>query len=295
MSEEDLNEVPQEIDTDESAQAVPVEADESDVQEPEAAAPAPAQEWNAEDEEEARLFGWKPKAEWVGDLPPGYIEKPEEYLDRVKRSRIFKTMQDKLTEQERKLGTMSERALERQKAQYEAQLQDISAKQRRAVEEADTETWDALERQKADLQKNAPQPEAPQQQADPYLTEYRQTEQGAWTNNPVLMKTGVDLINANPVVNGVPIMAQDAKAQVAYAEQELRKMYPAYFPSAAKPKPRQNVDAGGLASGAPSAGRSAFEKLPSDAKQAFKRFVERGVYEDSKKDREDYANEYNAA
>ena len=292
---DDVNDAPQDIDADASAQAAPVDADQNEGGDPAQQAAPTAPEWSPEDEEEARLFGWKPKTEWQGELPQGYIEKPEEFLDRVKRSRIFKTMQDKLSDQERKLGAMSDKALERQRQQHEAQLQDITAKQRRAVEEADTDAWDRLEKQKTDLQKNQPQAEPAQQQVDPYLTEYRGTEQGAWTNNPVLVQTGVQLLNANPVVNGAPILAQDAKAQVAYAEQELRKMYPAYFPSQTKPAPRQNVDAGGLASGAPSSARTAFDKLPSDARQAFKRFVERGVYQDNKQDREEYANEYNAA
>jgi hypothetical protein len=46
--------------------------------------------------EEARLFGWKAPEEWVGDKPAGYIDDPKRYLDRIKDSRIFKTLNEQL-------------------------------------------------------------------------------------------------------------------------------------------------------------------------------------------------------
>lgn len=252
-------------------------------------------EWSAEDEEEARLFGWKSPDEWQGDKPAGYIGKPDEFLDRVQRSRIFKAMQDKLqtTEQQaaelaRKQEAMNQRAIERQREQHAAELQRITTAQRRAVEEADPEAYDQLEAQRQKLQ--AP-PEAIKQDTpptNPDVEAYRASETGAWLNNPVLAKTAAELVGQNPA-----ILVRSAKEQIAYAEAEIRKMYPAYFPKPEpKPAPRTAVDGGGLATGGGSKPVGAFTKLPSEAKANFARFVKEGLYSDTKEDREEYANEY---
>lgn len=287
-----MTEEVQEIDTDDIQQADIVDA-EPETREDQPAAP----EWSAEDEEEARLFGWKAPDEWQGDKPAGYISKPDEFLDRVQRSRIFRAMQDKLqtTEQQaaevaRKQEAMNQRAIERQREQYESELQRISAAQRRAVDEADTETYDHLEQQRQNLHKMAqPQPTAPAH--DPIVQEYRNSEQGAWLSNPILARTASELIDKNPAILNSP-----AKDQIAYAEAEVRKLYPAYFPQPeARPAPRSAVDGGGLASGGGPKPTSAFGKLPSEAKANFARFVKEGLYKDSKEDREEFANDYNAA
>lgn len=255
---------------------------------------APVKEWTDEDEEEARLFGWKAPEEWAGEKPAGYIDKPTDFLTRVQRSRIFRTMQDKLAETEAKqakLDAMNQKALERQRAQYETRLSDITKEQRRAVDDADTDRFDALEEERQGLSKQLSAPaevEAPQ--ADPYVEQYVASEQGAWTQNPVLRKTGYDLIQGNPA-----ILAMPAAKQLEYAEAEVRKMFPAYFPSTEKPKPapRATVDGGGLAGGAPKTA-SAFAKLPPDVKAHFARFVKDGIFQDNKTDQEEYAREYNS-
>ena len=263
--------------------------------------PEPRPQWDSETVEDAKLFGWKAPDEWQGEKPEGYIDNPEEFLDRVQRSRIFKTMQDKLEraetnhqDQARRLEAMNAKALELQKSQYQSQLDAIVKAQRTAVEEGDTDRWDALERQRGDLMKQAPQEQHVQQQnagPDPYVSGYVNSENGAWLRNPILYSTAVELINKNPVV-----MAQGAQQQIEYAEAEVRKMYPAYFPQHDKPKmpAKTVVDGGGLAGGAAKI-NGAFAKLPADAKQQFQRFVKQGLFEDTKEGREEYANEYNAA
>ena len=284
----------QEIDADDIVQedVVGVEP----VVEEEPAAP----EWTAEDEEEARLFGWKSPDEWQGDKPAGYIGKPDEFLDRVQRSRIFKTMQDKLQTTEtraeeiaRKQEAMNHKALERQRDQHTAEMARITTAQRVAASEADVDAYDALETQRQGLIKQAPQetPEQPQNAPDPVLDAYRSSDDGKWLDNPILAKTAVDLINGNKEV-----LLRGTQEQIAYAEAEVRKLYPAYFPqAAAMPAPRTAVDGGGLAGGAGARPNGAFGKLPGEAKTSFTRFVKEGLYTDSKEDREDFANEYNRA
>lgn len=283
--------------------AEPTDAPDPPEQEAETAEAPPKQsEWSSEDEQEARLFGWKAPEEWQGEKPQGYIDNPQEYLDRVQRSRIFKTMQDKLQTQEqqaaetaRRMEAMNKQALERQKAQFETEMQSITSQQRKAVEEADTDAWDRLERQRADLLKAQPtEPQSTQPPGpDPYVQQYINSDEGKWLHNPILRNTAYQLIQETPAALAMP-----PKEQIAYAEAEMRKMYPTYFPQGAQKQqatpPRQTVDPGGMAPPS-SAQRSAFDKLPDDAKKQFKRFVAEGLFKDDKKDREEYANDYNAA
>lgn len=264
-----------------------------EVETPEA---SPEPEWSSEDAEEARLFGWKDDQEFKGEKPEGYIADPREYMERVQRSRIFQAMQQKLddaqtsaAEQARKMQAVTKAAVERQKADYERELEKIRQDQRAAVEVGDTDAYDAAEKRRAELQ--APQdvdPEPEKPKVDPYITEYMATENGAWLNNPILRDAAAKLVGANQAV-----LAGSVQDQVAYAEAEIRKMYPSYFPQQERSKPRAVVDGGGLAGGR--LAKDAFSKLPEDAKSTFNQQVKDGLFEDTKEDREWFANEYNAA
>lgn len=287
---EDVQEIPQE----------PIEANEAteqaDVVEPvEPQQPA----YDPQDAEEAKLFGWKSPDEWQGDKPEGYIADPGEFLERVQRSRIFKTMQDKLTateqaaqEHARKMDMLNERALKSQREQYEQRLQNIRAGRDRAAEEGDMDRYRQLSSMEAEHLKNAPALEL-ERQAPPEppaeVLAYQESETGAWLKDPVLRAAGEKAIDDNPSV-----MRLTPQQQIEYAEAQVRMMYPQKFQTEKQPKPRTPVDPGGLA---PVSGgqRDAFSKLPADAKQAFQRYVKEGLFEDNKQGREEFANDYNAA
>lgn len=257
-----------------------------------------APEWTDEDVEEARLFNWKAPDEWQGDKPPGYIDNPKDYLDRVKRSRIFKVMEDRAQQAETsaretmdRLEHMNQKALERQRTQHEAEIKALRSQRDRAAEDGDMDEYRRLaEREQSMLDAPPTADSLPAEKTptvDPEAKAYRESEAGQWLNNPVLFNTARQLIDANPAV-----LAQPAKAQIAYAEAEIRKLYPAYFPAEKKPAPRQVVDQGGLAgTGARTA--DPFAKLPAEAKAQFERFVKDGTFKNTKEDREEYANEYN--
>lgn len=244
-----------------------------------------------EDADEARLFGWKSPDEWQGDKPPGYIEDPKEYLERVKRSRTFKVMEDKIAEQGRKLATVNERALERQRAEYEQRLAALDQMQRKAVEGGDVQTYDRVQEARRNLEAESaaltqPEPQAP----DPVLTEF--VENNDWAKNPVLWNEAAQIVQTG--IDSGSIQTNDPAEQLAFAEQTMRAKYPHLFQQADPQPQRQRVDGGGLA-GPQNRGASAYDKLPSEAKQAFARQMKRGVWKDTKKDREEYAREYNNA
>lgn len=257
-----------------------------------------APQWDDEDAKEARLFGWKAPDEWKGDKPDGYIDNPGDYLRRVQGSKIFKTMQEKIeaqasasTEAARKLEEMNRRALELQASQYESKMSEIVSRQRKAVTEMDEAAFDAAERDRLELMKSQPaksQAEAPK--PDPAVSQYREAHE--WAKNPAIWQEAVQAVNVG-LSHGV-VAPSDTAAQLEYAENIIRQKYPHMFKAEEKPKPRQRVEGGGLATAAPRTA-SAYDKLPGDAKTQFKRFVEQGVFSDTKEDREEYANDYNAA
>jgi hypothetical protein len=284
--------------SDETQEPEIVEAiDTPEVDTPEVEA-APVREWTDEDADEARAFGWKAPDEWKGDIPPTYIDDPRRYMERAEKFTPFRKLAERqeqlerdFAERTRKLEAVAESTLKAQQERHKQELARIAAEQRRAVDLADVATYDRLEKEKASL---APPviPDAPQAPAtDPYLQEYAKAND--WVNNPILREAGARIIDANPAIRGA-----DTKAQIAYAEAEVRKLYPGYFPqattqaTATASQPRR-VDAGGLAGGGGSG--SGFTKLPPEAKSAFERFAKEGIFENTEAGRKAYADEYNRA
>lgn len=269
------------------------------------AAPA-AKAWSDEEEADARVFGWKRPDEWQGDKPPGFIDNPKEFLARVERSRIFQGMNQKLAEKEaaaeeriRRIEAMTDKALQAQRAAFERQLSDIEARKRAAVGMADEAAYDRLEKERAGLIREAqrvlapPQPpQAPQRgPVDPEVASYAKT--AAWMQNPALIAQGAFIVEHRPDIKAMPQMEQ-----VKAVERELSKMYPSFFqtaPSAAPAAPRpQTVDGGGLAGGASRAANS-FDRLPPEAKSAFKKFAAQGLFPDNEQGRKAYTDEYLAS
>ena len=284
MSEEQV----QEIVAEEAQEVTP------EVQEQEA--PEPVREWSDEDAEEAKAFGWKSPDEWAGEIPSGYIDDPRRYMERAQNFRPFKALKEQLdtatrdsAERLRKLEAVSQKAIADQRAAHERELESITRRQREAVDNADGETWEQLEKEKASLQSPAPVEDRPQ--VDPYVAEYKATEAGKWLNNPILAEAGARAINAGGM-NGAPV-----SEQVKYAEKHVREAYPHSFEQpkpAPAPKPQTpRVDGGGLAQGGGKS--SGFSKLPTEAKSAFKMMAGQGIYQDTDADRKRYADDYNAA
>lgn len=259
-------------------------------------------DWDDDTEEDARYLGWKSPDEWKGDVPPGYIGNPKEYMDRLERSTPFRKMRERAEQAEAKLQEKLDRItsavdaghkreLERQRSEYERQMRVIAAGQRKAVEEADTERFDQLEQHKQSLrppEDPVATPDHPEDPVEPFKADH------AWLNDPIMRQTGATLIDQAVSSGALPPTA-NAKAQIEYAEEQVKKYYPHLFKADEpdpKPKPAAKVDGGGLA--APRS-RSGFDSLPKEARSEFSRQVSKGVFEDTKEDREFFYNEYQNA
>ena len=287
----------------EQAEAEPIEppvAEPVEIEkEPEPQEP-PAPEWTEQDEATARKFKWKSPDEWQGDKPPGYIENPKEYVERIERHPIYQTLSDdlqKLQEEQaeaiKKMNAVNDRIHKEQAERHKAEIARLSAAREKAYQDGDLDAYKQLSEEREALTPLEPQQEQPQQgQYKAFMDAYGQTPEGAWIHNPILRDAAAQIVQARADLAGAP-----GQAQADYARGELKKLYPAYFDD---PKPQQpapprtsRVDGGGIGGG--NSGQTAFDKLPADAKAQFKIEVSRGTFKDDKKGRETYAEYYNEA
>lgn len=263
-----------------------------DVAPPEPAAPS----WSDDDASEARAFGWKPSSEWQGEKPSGYIESPVEYMDRVKRSKTFSALTDRIEKQAReaeetakRLNAVNEFALKAQREAYERRIAEIEAAKRRAAEAGDVASYDKLAAAQATIVR---EPVAPVVAPPPsaHVDEYRRAN--AWTENPLIWREAVDAVDF-ALKSGKHF--QSEADQIKYAETVILQKYPHLAPKApdpvsARPSRPAAVEAGGLASASRNSG---FSSLPSEARAAFARFAREGIFTDDEKGRAAYMEAYN--
>lgn len=279
MSENELEAV-DEIEVDEGLEVEAEGPDDTGREEPEG---------NPEAEAEARKYGWRPKDEFDRD-PKGWVD-ASRFLELPTTQK--KMVQDELRQTtseftrrmerlERSNKAAMKRALEVQQEAHERDLKNVEAAQRRAVEDGDTDRYDALARHKQVLMKAAPRPDDADDTPagpDPYVSEYKESAEGAWLKDPMLFDFASRAID-----NSRGAAGQTAREQIAYAKTQVEKYFPHMFET--KPKPRASrVDGGGLAGGRASGGAA---KLPPEAVRAGKDFVKQGLF----KSLDDYAKTY---
>lgn len=257
-----------------------------------APAPAPAKDWSDDEEEEARLLGWKSPDEWQGERPPNYIDSPKAYLERLEKSTPFRRQRELMEERMRKLqaamDSQTQRAVQREREDAEARIKQIEARQRRAVEEADTDTYDRLAQLRTQEQQRLAQAEQPAPREDAAAA---YAEAHPWLTDPVIRQMGAQAIDAAFRSGALPTTS-GTKEQIEYAEAHVRKYFPHMFQQEQQPAPKPKVDSGGLGV---MKKRSGFDALPKDAREAFMSQVRKGIFQDTKEDREFFFNEYSRA
>jgi len=253
----------------------------------EAPVQADAPKWAPETETEARALGWKAPDEWKGEVPAGYIDDPTRYLERAENFTPFRKLREQTTDALRKVEAVAARQVERERAAHAAELNRIKAEKAAAVETGDVEAYKALDKQEDKLREAAP--DVPKQSGVP---DNHRTAIESWSVNKPWFKAdpvktqAAALLYGQAQQNGLT----DPAAILAFVDREMATQFVDLRP---KTPPVESVEAG-LTFGGGSVS-SPFEKLPKDAKDAFRRFVEKGVFKDTKEDRAIYAEDYNAA
>ena len=252
----------------------------------EAAVQGDSPKWTPEIETEARALGWKSSDEWKGEIPSGYIDDPNRYLERAENFTPFRKAREQADERFRKLESVAAKQVERERAAHQAELAKIKTDKIAAVEIGDVDAYRTLEAREETVRKQAPDATP----AEPAVPDNHRAAIEKWS-------VGNDWFKKDPVMTQAAAMlygqAQqegltDPGAILAKVDAEMAKR----FSGLAKAAPVESVE-GGLTFGSGSVA-SPFEKLPKDAKAAFARFVEKGVFKETKEDRAQYAEDYNA-
>jgi hypothetical protein len=248
---------------------------------------AESPKWTPDVETEARALGWKAPDEWKGDIPSGYIDDPTRYLERAENFTPFRKERERNEERFRKLEAVTTKVIERTRAEHQAELARIKTDKIAAVEVGDVDAFKALEKREDTLRSQAPA-DAPK--ADAVPDEHRSAIE-MWSVGKAWFKSDPIKTQAAAVLYGQAQQSglTDPKAILAHVDREMAARFADMAPRAAV----ESVEAG-LTFGSGSQA-SPFEKLPKDAKDAFRRFVEKGVFKDTKEDRAVYAEDYNAA
>jgi hypothetical protein len=265
--------------------------EESQIEEHQDDAPTPEEvEAQKAAEEEARKYGWRSRDEFDRE-PAGWVdadrflELPQTHVKMFRdENEALKGELGGVKEQLERIGSVQREAVriarDQERQRYEEELTQITQQQRRAVEEANPEAFDALEQQKQDMQKRAPLPEQQQPDVDPAVVKYHQDNE--WAQNPVLWREAVEAIEHLP-----PDRRGTAEQQLEFAEKTMRLKYPHMFQEKQLAQPQASkVDGGGLGLGRKMG--KGVNDLPSDAQKVAREMVEDGIF----KSVDDYAKAY---
>lgn len=140
-------------------------------------------------------MGWKPQEEYKGDPnrwtdAESFVKVGEERIPVMKEN--YRKLEDKFKNLEDKLTATQDYQEHMGKVQYDRAMKDLQTQQRSAVEEADTDTFDKIEKQKEQIKVDYSPKESTQQPQKPHEVadwEARNT----WYQNPTLADKAVGL------------------------------------------------------------------------------------------------------
>lgn len=279
----------------------------------EQAVPDPQRE---EVEAEARKMGWRPEEEWEGDKTnwrdaPAFIESKKrlaERADAVSKAEIRRLNSEiaafkaENAEVKQMLFDMKDMLSKADQKGYERARQEIMAKQRKAVEDGDVAAFDAASKEMDTLSKDIEEaaggkgkpdvdpdkavmdPKAKAAQ-DEFFAEnewyYDDPDMGEWCDK-YARRLAAKWQNERRSYDPDEFFAEIARATKA----KFKKDDTASPGSAGKRQPAAVEGSGTAAARRPSA--KTWANLPAEAKEAGKRFVKQGLFENE----EEYAKQY---
>lgn len=140
-------------------------------------------------EDRAKTMGWVPKEEFRGDEArwtdaESFVKTAESRLPVMKEN--YNRLETKYNQQAEEIKKLKDYQSHMGKVQYERAMSDLQAKQKEAVENADAESFEQIEKQKQELQSDySPKESTPQ--VMPEVAEWK--AKNAWFDtNPQLQK-----------------------------------------------------------------------------------------------------------
>lgn len=243
----------------------------------------PERDW----ETEARDMGWVDKDTFKGDPDKwtdakSFVERGETFIPFLQADR--RKLQEKLDAKEKEMAERIARiekaadvGLKAAKAQHEAEIKRINDEMRKAVKAGDTAAFDALDKQRDELNKSAPDSEPATQtedQRNAYAAEW--AKKNEWFNsdfdlNEEAQKYHVFLNNSQP---GLTI--EENLEKVA---EHVKQKYPEKFGAKPSPAPRPSaVDGGSPLPPMRDSKAKTFANMPKEYRDAFENtFKNKGV------------------
>lgn len=251
-------------------------------------------------EAEARKMGWRPQEEW-DDSGTGTWMDSKEYIDRNKRlaDRGDKILKAEISKQTREIASLK-KTLEGigahmtkvENRAYQKAFKEIEAKAEKAVEDGDTDAYRRAKGEAKDLEKEA-KAEAkveakPEQKDDPDYDGW--VSDNAWYDP---REDGFDAEMAAFADIVAPQIGRTGLVGAAFYERiktEVKKKFPDRFGNQRR---RQAPAVEGAGGGGGGNGKTLWSQVPKEVQRGeFKSCVEQGLYEDTPKGREKYADIY---
>ena len=255
-------------------------------------------------ETEAREMGWVPKEEWNGD--PERWRPADEFVQRGKeilpivQSRMQRVIDQQKTALEKQEKDFSDRieklnkanavALKKQREQIEAYF---DTRKKQAVELGDIEAYEKVSKDEkdalAEFDKETKEKQKPERSPGPELSpEQRAIRDGWFAENPWFQADAL----LSHVAQGIHVQRgnerphEPLEQNLAYVAQEIRKRFPEKFAGTQANGKMSGVFGGSRQSGGKVGSLAA--RLPQEARDAAKEFIEDGVFESL----EEYAKVY---
>lgn len=238
---------------------------------------------------EAMQEGWTPKDQWTGD--PKQWRDAATWIDRGQMIRTITSLRGEIRKLEPQVAHAFKQATEITEAKYKADLEELRAIRRKALEEQDFATADKLEDRIDDLKENKTRAVAPAKVAD-VPPEYNVFT----TRNPKYLSDSLFQHTANAI--GADFIAKNKSASPAdlywHVENEMKKGFPHYYGGKTvdtKNKPLPATESGGNGKGgeSSSADTSGIKKTMSEMDLSImKTYVKQGVF----KNEAEYLAEY---
>ncbi len=262
-------------------------------QEQQQAEPTPA-------EVEATKAGWRPKEEWNDTGSAEWMD-ADAFNDRNKRladrgDKILKAEISKLNRQvasmERTMGDFSAHMTKAENRAYQKALKEIEVKAEKAVEEGDPDAYRRAKGEIKDLEQEvkaeAKTTTTPKPKDDPDYDGW--VADNAWYDPK---DDGFDVEMAAFADSIAPQIGRTGAVGTAFYDRiknEVKKKFPDRFGNQRR---RQAPVVEGAGSGGGGNGKTLWSQVPKEVQRnEFKAFVSQGLYEDTPKGREKYADIY---
>lgn len=309
------------VETDDPAEEI-VEGDGTEDQE---SAPEPQDEtttpgeeapWAAEDEAEARKTNWRPRSEWQGEPPKGFVDDPREWNKRQETLTVVnRRLESELKKAREETARKTESAIKAAKAAFDRQLKaerdsfearldrwvangsdererlQRMADSRKALADHDEKAKKAVDAEFGETEQELQQPDGPAPEWKTAYASFEQRNAGWYGTNKGMTARAREIAQE---VDGEGKFADDPDGSFVEIEKRMKAEYADHpaFKSDRRAAPRSSAVATNGARGTRN-GSGSSSALTAEDQRAFDLLVRQGAYGDPKKvDRQKAMAEY---